>query len=86
MFEILGSKLEYVYDLKGCTTEQVEFFISEGHPVIAKTGNDTYVLVYGYNSRQVNVVDFIQGNKTTYTISEFDKLISNNGNIIIAAK
>ena len=86
VFEILESKLGYVYDLKGCTTEQVEFFINEGHPVIAKTGNDTYVLVYGYDSRQVYVVDFIQGNKTTYIISEFDNLLSNNGNIIIAAK
>lgn len=44
-------------DAKGCTLNQILYFIDKGYPVIAYTGNDGYVLLSGYDQYNVTIYD-----------------------------
>lgn len=79
-FEKLGYD---VYNLTGAGIELAEYFINNKHPVIAKTGPETYEVVYGYSASNVSSVDFITGTVKSYTIKDFDGIISQYGSVLI---
>lgn len=54
-----------------------------GHPIIAQTGDNKYELIYGYNTKSVQSFDFTEGVHKNYSKTDFDKIISNYGNILI---
>ena len=39
-----------VLDVSGCTVDEIIFYVSDGSPVFAMTGEDSAVLVTGYTS------------------------------------
>lgn len=73
----------HVYDLSGCSVDLALYYVGQGHPVIACTGDNNYELIYGYNSKSVQTYDFLEGIHKNYSKTEFDSVISVYGNILI---
>ena len=46
-----------VFDVSGCTVDELLFYVSKGSPVFAMTGTDSAVLITGYNSRSIYYYD-----------------------------
>lgn len=53
--EVLESSLQdaRILDLTGCTVDEILFYVSCQNPVFAMTGNNSAVLVTGYNSSKI---------------------------------
>jgi hypothetical protein len=85
--EILESALkeETVIDLKGVTLEEVEYYISEGIPVIGMCKDGKALLIVGYDSTSVTVYDpelnTTRSGKTEDIQAEFDEA----GNLFLTA-
>ncbi len=73
-----------VVNLSGSDIDMALYFVSEGHPIIAKTGDDRYELIYEYNSTGVYTCDFVENTNKFYSKSDFDKLISQYDSILIS--
>lgn len=48
-------------DARGCTLNQMLYFIDQGYPVIAYGEGSSYVLLYGYDQYNVSVYDPVSG-------------------------
>lgn len=84
--QCLEKLFETVYNLTGSRIELVEYFIDKGYPIIAKTGPNTYEVVYGYSASNVTTIDFTTGTTKSYTLNDFDNVISAYGNVMITAQ
>lgn len=73
-----------VVDLSGSDIDMALYFVGEGRPIIAKTGNDKYELVYAYNTTGVYTCDFEENANKFYSKSDFNKLISQFDSIMIS--
>lgn len=85
VFEVLHSTLkEYVVlDVSGCDLEHVLYYVNEGNPVFALTGDDKAVLITGYTSKKVYY--FNPGTQSTdsMSVSDAEKTFKKAGNIFI---
>lgn len=81
--ECIREAAGHVYDLSGCPVDLALYYTGLGHPIIAKTGDNKYELIYGYNSKSVQSYDFTEGTHKTYSKTDFDNIISVYGNILI---
>lgn len=45
-------------DARGCTLNQVLYFVFRGYPVVAYLGNDSYGLIYGYDQYNISCLWF----------------------------
>lgn len=81
--ECISAATGHVYDLSGCPVDLALYYVGLGHPIIAQTGDNKYELIYGYNSKSVQSFDFTEGVHKNYSKTDFDKIISNYGNILI---
>lgn len=73
-----------VIDLSGSDVDLALYFVSKGHPIIVKTGEDKYELIYAYNSTGVYTCDFKGNTNKFYSKSDFNKLISQYDSIMIS--
>lgn len=57
--EILKKALpdRIVLDLSGCTMEEVLYFVDQGTPILAETGNEKAILIIGYDKYNVWIYD-----------------------------
>lgn len=72
-----------VVNLTGCPVENVLFFIGNGHPVLAKTGSNTYEVIYGYDSSTITTIDFTTGQSKNYSYTDFNNTIANYGDVLM---
>lgn len=65
--EVLSETItdRHVYDLTGCTLDQILYFVSLGVPVYAQSGSGEAVLVVGYDASAVWIYDVSSGASTS---------------------
>lgn len=80
--EILETTLKnsVVFDLTGCSAEDVLFYISEGSPVFAMTGKDSAVLIIGYSATNIYYYDPDSTSTKSVTFEKADEMFLNGGN------
>lgn len=80
---VLESSLKdaVVLDISGCTVEEILFYVSQGSPVFAMTGNNSAVLVTGYNSGKIFYYDPIDHTTRAKSYQDADKWFKSAGNI-----
>ena len=83
ILECFEAKFGNVMDLTGSPIDYALYFVGNGHPLIAKTGENQYEMVYAYDSYYVYTCDFVEGKEKFYSKSIFDELISQYGSVLI---
>lgn len=84
LYECINEIFGNVCNLTGCSVEQLEYFIDNGSPVIIKTDEGRYELMYAYTKSTVSVADYETGQKISYNIKEYQERISHGNNVIIS--
>ena len=70
-------------DLSGNTIDAAMYYVAKGNPIIAKTGNGVYELVYRYDSKNVYTYELSSHKEKAYTKEKFDQLIAGYGSVLI---
>ena len=70
-------------DLSGNTIDAAMYYVAKGNPIIAKTGNGVYELVYRYDSKNVYTYELSSHQEKAYTKEKFDQLIAGYGSVLI---
>lgn len=70
-------------NLTGSPIDYALYFVGNGHPLIAKTGENQYEMVYAYDSYYVYTCDFVEGKEKFYRKSIFDEQIAQYGSVLI---
>ena len=73
-----------IIDLSGCTLDSVLYEISAQRPVIAKTGDNTSVVIIGYDEYNTYLYDPIKGETYPYGMNDSKDLFDKAGNIFIS--
>ncbi|MDD5803734.1 MAG: hypothetical protein PUE78_05425 [Clostridia bacterium] len=81
--EALGAE-GTVINLSGCTLDSVLYEISAQRPVIAKTGDNTCVLIIGYDEYNTYLYDPVKGETYPYGMNDSTDLFEKAGNIFIS--
>ena len=71
-------------DLSGCTLDSVLYEISAQRPVIAKTGENTSVVIIGYDEYNTWLYDPASGETYPYGMNDSTALFEAAGNIFIS--
>ena len=69
--------------IKGVTIDKMLNYIDNGCPVIAKNGNDSYVIITGYDSKNVTYMDAQSGATQTVSITDAGKMFTQWENIYV---
>jgi uncharacterized protein YvpB len=70
--------------LTGSTLDQVLYYINKGRPVIAMTGYNDAILIYGYDAYNIYMIDPKQGKSVKIGLQDSRDLFENAGNIFIS--
>ena len=81
--EALGDEGTIV-DLSGCTLDSVLYEVSAQRPVIAKTGDNTSVVIIGYDEYNTYLYDPQKGETYPYGMNDSTELFEKAGNIFIS--
>lgn len=81
--ECLETKFGKSMDLSGSPIDYALYYVGKGHPLIAKTGDNQYEMVYAYDSYYVYTCDFINGKEKFYSKTIFDELITQYESVLI---
>lgn len=73
-----------IIDLSGCSLDSVLYSVSAQRPVIAKTGNDTSVVIVGYDEYNTYLYDPRTGQTAPYGMNDSTALFQAAGNIFIS--
>lgn len=73
-----------VVNLKGCTLDEVLYFVSGNRPVIALTGNNTMVLLTEYTESTVSYINPITGKTETKGITQATEMFEAAGNAFVS--
>ena len=70
-------------DLSGCTLDSVLYEVSAQRPVIAKTGNNTSVVIIGYDEYNTWLYDPATSETQPYGMNDSTALFQSAGNVFI---
>ena len=73
-----------VFDLSGCTVDEVLYYVNKGTPVFAMTGSNTAVLIVGYDASNVYVYAPDTGVTTKIGQNDANEMFTNAGNVFFA--
>lgn len=73
-----------ILDLTGCSLAEVLYYVSIGNPVYARTGEDTAVLLTGYDAASVIMYDPVKGGNTKMSLSDADEYFTSFGNTFVS--
>jgi hypothetical protein len=73
-----------IIDLSGCSLDSVLYEVSAQRPVIAKTGDNSSVVIVGYDAYNTYLYDPATGETTPYGLNDSTELFENAGNIFIS--
>jgi len=81
--EILKNTLRdtRVFDLTGCSVDEVLYYISNGAPVFAMTDADDAALIIGYDASHITIYDPIKNSTYRKSITDADVMFANAGSI-----
>jgi hypothetical protein len=84
-YEILISHLNLdPISLSGATLDQALYYVSNGRPIIAMTGYNDAVLIYGYDAYNILMIDPKQGKTIKMGIQDSTQLFEKAGNVFIS--
>ena len=83
-YNTLSQYLQRPMSLKGCTLEEVLYFVSGSKPVIAMTGNKTGVVIGGYTASKLILYNPQSGKTQTVSRSSYEKIFKDAGNYFIS--
>ena len=86
-YRLLTEKLDkqtHVVNLKGCTLDEVLYFVSGNRPVIAMTGENSMVLLTAYTETSVTFVNPANGKEEKKSISAAEDMFRAAGNSFIS--
>lgn len=69
---------------KDCSSSDMRYLIDKGTPVIAFTGNDSAIVLVGYDAKTVTYIDPTSGGIKTKNFSAVDAMMSGSGNTFLA--
>ncbi len=84
IYDMLAEYLRCPVNLKGCTLEQVLYFVSNNKPVIAMTSDNKGVVISGYSTTQLTLYNPETGRQATVSRSEYETVFKNAGNRFIS--
>jgi uncharacterized protein YvpB len=70
--------------LTGIALDDVLYYVSKGRPVIAMTGINKAVIIYGYDNFNIMMIDPATGKKVKMGILDSTQLFGDAGNIFIS--
>ncbi|MFR5970600.1 MAG: hypothetical protein ACLUGF_06010 [Clostridium sp.] len=83
-YNTLSHYLQRPMSLKGCTLEEVLYFVSGSKPVIAMTSNKTGVVIGGYTASKLILYNPQSGKTQTVSRSSYEKIFKDAGNYFIS--
>ena len=69
--------------LTGITYEKALSYVGDGSPVIARIGEDEYIIITAYNSSEIAYIEASTGAQKTASMNEAGKMFSQGGNIYV---
>ena len=84
MYNMLAEYMPKPMNLKGCTLEQVLYFVSSNKAVIAMTGNNKAVVISGYTGSVLYLYDPADGKRKTVSRSQYETIFKNAGNRFVS--
>lgn len=73
-----------ILDLTGATLEQVLYYVSQGVPVYAYTGEDSAVLIVGYDASSITYFDPITSSNSKMGLTEASEYFDSFGNVFVS--
>ena len=73
-----------ILDLTGATLEQVLYYVSQGVPVYAYTGEDSAVLIIGYDASSITYFDPITSSNSKMGLTEASEYFDSFGNVFVS--
>ena len=70
-------------NLTGITYDKILSYIGEGSPVIARIGDNQYIVIIAYNSNEIAYIDGETGVQKTITMNDAGKMFSEGGNVYV---
>ena len=71
-------------NLTGAELEEVLYLVSENRPVIAMDKVNNYVVITGYNSHSINILDPLTGKQKSISIDQAQSKFEEHGNVFIS--
>lgn len=84
IYEILYEEKQEPISLTGVQLEDVLYYVSQGKPVIAKTSSNSAVLIYGYDTFNIQVIDPGLGKARKIGLQDSKDMFEKAGNIYIS--
>lgn len=84
IYEMLASYMPETINLKGCTLEQVLYFVSNNKAVAASTGTGKAVVISGYTSSQLYLFNPEKNKEVKVSRSEYEKIFKQAGNQFVS--
>lgn len=84
-YDVLQNTLKdsLVLELNDCRVDELLYYIDQGRPVLAKTGEDEGVLLVGYTTNRITYYDPVSGKNKSVDYDEMEELLYNGGNYFI---
>ncbi len=73
-----------ILDLTGASLPQILYYVSQGTPVYASTGDDSAVLIVGYDATTVTIFDPMTSSNSRMSIEEATEYFSTYGNVFVS--
>ncbi len=84
-YEILKDQLgNRAVELYNCSVSQVLYYLNLGSPVLAVTGDQAGLVLYGYETNTVTIYDPANGASQTISTKEADALFAGSGNRFVS--
>ena len=72
-------------DARGCTMMQVLYFVGQGVPVLAYTGEGSYLVLSGFDQYNVTVYDPATGHSEKVGLNDSTEFFRQRGNDFVCA-
>ena len=69
--------------VKSVTVDKMLNFIDNGCPVIGKSGSESYVIITGYDSKNVTYIDTASDSMVTVALTDASKMFNQWENVFI---
>ncbi len=84
VYDMLADYLVQPMNLKECTLDQVLYFVSSNKPVIAMVNDKEAVVIEGYTTNQLILLNPKTGREATVGRSEYEKIFKEAGNRFVS--
>ncbi|MCH5264304.1 MAG: hypothetical protein J1F02_00280 [Lachnospiraceae bacterium] len=84
VYNMLAKYMTRPVNLKGCTLDEVLYFVSNNKPVIAMTANKKAVVISGYTTTELHIYDPEQAGMQTVSRFRYEEIFKNAGNRFIS--